>query len=345
MRNRAVLALLLFTAAACSRLPVTDEVTLEPSKYDDTMTVTVTRSFLLNAPDERIRSEVETARAAAVAGTDAWSVRFARLTTPYEERHTMEKTRGVLERVTRAARIPSDDLQHLLADTGITVDVLRGEGWRELRLIPPSTGRATREQREQFETTLDVWSRSVTRYFTAMHHLYRYLDERPHRAQVMFAALLEEKGPDDLPVAVSETEEQVLLDAVRHSMDEISERMDADAAQSVLFSEEADLVFNPFPGRMVVRAPADVLESEGFVRNGTEVTIERVNLLESLAGLEGKWISPDPLAASLRDQNVTSEQLAEAERSSTAIVSSSEVKHAIREQLVRPKMYSVRWRD
>lgn len=345
MRNRAALTLLLFAAAACSRLPVTDEVTLEPSKYDDTMTVTVTRSFLLNAPDERIRSEVETARAAAVAGTDAWSVRFARLTTPYEERHTMEKTRGVLERVTRAARIPSDDLQHLLSDTGITVDVLRGEGWRELRLIPPSAGRATREQRDRFETTLDVWSRSVTRYFTAMHHLYRYLDEHPHRAQVMFAALLEEKGPDNLPVAVSETEEQPLLDAIAHSMDEISERMDADEAQSVLFAEEADLVFNPFPGRVVVRTPADVLESEGFAGKGNEVTIEPVDLFESLAGLEGKWIAPDPLAASLREQNVTSAQLAEAERSSTAIVSSSEVKRAIREQLVRPKMYSVRWRD
>lgn len=257
----------------------------------------------------------------------------------------MEKTRGVLERATRAARIPSDDLQHLLSDTGITVDVLRGEGWRELRLIPPSAGRATREQRDRFETTLDVWSRSVTRYFTAMHHLYRYLDEHPHRAQVMFAALLEEKGPEDLPVAVSETEEQPLLDAIAHSMDEISERMDADEAQSVLFAEEADLVFNPFPGRVVVRTPADVLESEGFAGKGNEVTIEPVDLFESLAGLEGKWIAPDPLAASLREQNVTAVQLAEAERHSTAIVSSSEVKRAIREQLVRPKMYSVRWRD
>lgn len=345
MRNRAVVALLLFLAAACSRLPVTDQVTIEPSKYDDTMTVTVTTAFLLHAQDDRIRNEVETARAAAMSGTDAWSIRFARLTTPYEERHTMEKARGVLERVTRAARIPSDDLQHLLSDTGITVDVLRGEGWRELRLIPPSTGRATREQREQFETTLDVWSRSVTRYFTAMHHLYRYLDANPHRAQVMFAALLEEMGPDDLPIVVLETEEQPLLDAVAHSMDEIGERMDAEEARSMLFAEQADLVFNPFPGRVLIRAPSDVLDSEGFVRKANEVTIEPIDLFESLAGLEGKWISPDPLAALLREENVTSDQLARTRRSSTAIVSTSEVKRAIREQLVRPKMYSVRWRD
>ena len=342
--RRSVLVALLLVFVACTRVPVTDEVTIKPTSDDDTMTVSVTTTFLLSPPNDEVRARVETARAAALSGTDPWSVRFARLRTPDEERLTLEKTRGALERVTRVARIPSDDLQQLLSDTGITVDVLRGEGWRELRLYPGSGGRATREQQAEFERTLEVWSRSVARYFTAMHHLYRYLDEHPHRERVMFAALLEEKGPDGLVPPVSEEEEQPLLDAVTRSMDEITTRMDTEEGRSAAF-ELADLVYNPFPGRIVIQPPGDVLSREGFTGKGNEVTIEPLDLFESLAGLEERWISPDPLAALLREERVTSQQLAEAERRSSALVSAGEVTRAIREQLVRPRTYTVRWRD
>ena len=343
MRRRALLVLL-FVFAACGRMPVTDQVTIEPSSEDETLTVTVTTTFLLSPPNEQARARVEAGRAAALSGTDPWSVRFARLQTPLEERHTVEKTRGALERVTRAARIPADDLQQLFSDTGITVDVLRGEGWRELRLYPGSAGRASREQQRELDATIDAWSRSVTRYFTAMHHLYRYADEHPHRARPLFAAILEEKGADGIVPAVFEEEEQPLVRAVQRSMEEITTRMDTEEGQTAVF-ELADLVFNPFPGRVVIRTPRDVVSSEGFAEKDNEVTIEPVDLFASLAGLEGRWISPDPLAAMLRDEEVTSEQLARAERKSTAIVSSSEVGRAIREQLVRPRTYAVRWRD
>jgi hypothetical protein len=343
VRRRALPALL-FLFAACTRLPVTEVVTIEPSADHDSVTVSVSTSFWLSPPNEQLRERVEEARSAALSGTDAWSVRFGRLHAPLEERLTLEKTRGALERVTRAARIPSDDLQQLFSDTGVTVDVLRGEGWRELRLFPGSSGRATREQQKELEATLDVWSRSVTRYFTAMHHFYRYLDENPERAQVTWAAFLEERGADGLVPPVAE-EEALLIDAVRHSMDEIATRMDVQNGQASILMEQADLVYNPFPGRIVIRVPRDVLMAEGFVQKGNELSIEPVDLFESLAGLEGRWISPDPLAASLRDQQVTSAQMTAAKRKSTAVVNSSEVSRAIREQLVRPKTYVVRWRE
>ena len=342
--RRPILAALLFALAACTRLPVTEEVTIEPSAESESVTVTVSTAFWLSPPTEALRRRVEEARAAALAGTDPWSVRFARLSQPEHERVTMERTRGALERVTRSATIDSDDLQHLFSDTGITVDLLRGEGWRELRLFPGSAGRASREQQKALNTTLDIWSRSVTRYFTAMHHFYRYLDEHPGREQVMWAAFLEERGPDGLVPPVSD-EEAPLLDAVRHSMDQIAERMDTEDGRAALLMEQADLVFNPFPGRVVLRTPRDVLMAEGFKQKGNELTIEPVDLFESLAGLEGRWISPDPLAATLRDQHLTSAQLAEMERKSTAVVNAGEVHRAIREQLVRPKSYVVRWRD
>jgi hypothetical protein len=344
LRNRALLALLIVACTACTQIPVTDEITIEPSGEDDTLTVSVSSSFLMSPQNDELRERADAARAAALSGTDPWSIRFARLSNPMEERHTTEKYRGTLERVTRAVRIPADDLQQLLSDSSITVDVVRGDGWRELRLYPGSGGRATREQRQQFETTLDVWSRSVTRYFTAMHHFYQYLDAHPHREQAMFAALLEEKGPDGLVPPVSEEEEQPLLDAVTRSMDEIATRMDTQQGEAALLLEQADLVFNPFPGRIVIRLPGDVLSSEGFTQKGNEVRIEPVDLFDSLAGLEGRWISPDPLAGMLREEKVTARQLAQARRKSTAVVSSTEVTRALREQLVRPSAYVVRWR-
>lgn len=342
MRRHALLALL-FVFAACTRPPVTDQVTIQPSSEDDTMTVTVQTTFS-TATRAEAQARVDAESAAALSGTDAWSVRFARLQTPETERLTLEKSRGALERVTRTARIPSDDLQQLFSDTGITVDVVQGEGWRELRLYPGSSGRATREQQAELERTLDVWSRSVARYFTAMHHLYRYLDAHPQRERAVLAALLEEKGPDGLVPPVFEEEEQPLLDAVTRSMDEITTRMDSEEGRTAVF-ELADLVYNPFPGRIVIQAPREVLAREGFTGKGNEVTIEPVDLFQSLAGLEGRWISPDPLAAMLRDEKVTSAQLADAERRSAAPVSGSEVTRAIREQLVRPRTYVVRWRD
>jgi len=339
VRRRVLIAVLLLFAA-CRRLPVEDEVTIAPAESGDTITVSVTTDFALDPQDEDARRRVDAARAAALANTDPWSVRFARLDTPLEERHTIEKTRGAVQRVTRTARIPSDDLQHLFSDANITVDYVRGDGWQELRFYPGSDGRATREQREAFETTLQAWSRSVVRYFTAMDHLYDYMERHPQRAETLFAAMLEDK---DAP-PIDEEEERPLIEAVIHSMDEISQRMETAEGRSGIV-ELADLVFNPFPARMVIKTPHDVLSAEGFEQKGkNELTIEPVDLFASLKGLEGRWISPDPLAASLRDSEVTAAQLAAAERKSTSVVSATEVTRAIREQLVRPKAYVVRWR-
>ena len=341
MRSRALLALLLLLCAACGRLPVTDEITIQPSEHDDTLTVTVMTDFWMSPPNDEISARVEAARAAALANTDPWSVRFGRLNAPLEERQTIEKHKGKVRSVTRSARIPSDDLQHLLSDANVTVDFVRGEGWRELRLYPGSEGRATREQRQEFEETLGAWSRSVTRYFTAMHHIYSYLDRNPQRAEPVFANMFEDG--EELP-PIDEEEERPLIDAVRRSMLEINERMATDEQQSRVF-ELTDLVFNPFPGRVVVRAPRDILAVEGFEQKGNEVSIEEVDLFASVKGLEGRWISPDPLAASFRDEDITAQQMAEAERRSTAVVSAAEVTRAIREQLTRPRAYVVRWRD
>lgn len=281
--------------------------------------------------------ETEHARAAALSGTDAWSIRFARLPAPEEEHLTYRRQRGTLERVTRSARIPADDLQTLLSDTNITVDVVHGEGWRELAFYPGSGGRATREQQRELEGALATWSESVARYFNAVHRLYSYLQEQPGRDRYVFAALLEENF-EQAPVL---DEEAPLVEAVVDAMAGIAEAMDAQEGRAAHLADVADLVYNPFPARVVVRVPGDVLASDGF---NEDLTIERVDLFAAVSALEGRWISPDPLAALLRDERPAAEQLAEMPRKSQAVVSAGEIAGAIREQLVRPRTYSVRWR-
>jgi hypothetical protein len=331
----------LLLSAACTQMAVHDDLTIEPSQDSYTVTVTAETRFELHPRHDAARARVEAAQAAAIAGTDPWSIRFARLSAPDEERVTYQKSHGALEVVTHSAKIAEDDLQHLLADTNITVDFTHGEGWSELALYPGSGGRATREQQREFDAALEQWSQSVVRYFTAVHHLYSYLNEFPGRERYVFASLVQEH-PEDAPLT---EDERPLVDAVVDAMGNIATQMDAQEGHATTLAEEADLIFNPFPARVTVRVPGDVIATEGFSTKSKALVIEQVDLFKAIAALEGRWITPDPLAAVLREDGPSPEQLAEAPRKSQAVVSSTEIARAIREQLVRPRMYSVRWRD
>jgi hypothetical protein len=309
--------------AACGRPPIRDEVTIQFHEDRDDITVTAETWFDRGRGNERVNA----ARTAAVQGLDDWSVRFARLD-PKSDEVTFARHQGELERVTRRIHIPSDDLQRVFSDTSITVNLVRSDGWQELSLIPGTSSRATREQTRHFNGELRAWSEEVARYFVAIDHLYDYLDENPHRARFVFAALLNEKDAgvleDELP----------LLEAAVNAMERIGERMDATENDAFTFAEEADLIYNPFPARMVIRVPHE-----------KDLVIERVDLFKTIAALEGKWISPDPLAALLKDASPTSEQLAELPRKSASVINPSEIETAIREELVQPRTYSIRWTD
>lgn len=336
MRRR-VAALLAVLVAACSRAPVSDEVTVEVEKNDR---VRVTAQTTFNDAD--IKSEarlriVESARFAALNDNDPWAARFGRVTAEDEE-STFQKHRGQLDRVIRSVRIPQNQIQQVFSDTNITVSILNGPGWSELSFIPGGSIRATREQRKHFDESLDSWSNAVARYFTAVDHLYTYMDLNPHRAADLFHALVGKGEP-----ALIADEERTFVDAVTSAMEEIATRMDREQEDgAATFGEEADLVYNAFPARITVRVPGDVLASEGF---GKELVIEPIDLLKVITSLEGKWISPDPLAVLLREEEPQVDGLARTPRMSTPMVRGKDVADAIREQLARPKNYVVRWRD
>jgi hypothetical protein len=335
--HRRLAVLLAVLVAACSRAPVSDEVTVEVEKNDR---VRVTAQTTFNASD--IKSEarmriVEAARFAALSGNDPWAARFGRVTAEDEE-VAFQKHRGELDRMTRSVRIPQVQLQQVFSDTNITVSILNGPGWSELSFIPGGSIRATREQRKHFDESLDSWSNAVARYFTAVDHLYTYLDLNPHRATDLFAAVLGKSDP-----ALLTDEERPFVEGVTGAMEEIATRMDHEQeGGATTFGEEADLVYNAFPARITVRVPGDVISTDGF---GKELVIEPIDLLKIITSLEGKWISPDPLAVLLREDDPQVDGLARAPRMSTKMVHGKDVADAIREQLARPKNYVVRWRE
>jgi hypothetical protein len=342
MARRVALLLLLLPLLflpACTPPPVSDEVTVEFTA-GDAVVVTAETTFTLKPQNEQARTRVESARSAAETETDPWAVRFASLT-PESDRVTFQHDHGTLERVTRSVRIPSRDLQHVFSDAHITVNVLQGEGWRELEFYPGTSVRATREQQRHFDENLVEWSALVARYYGSVDLLYHYMDQNPARAQDLFRALLEQRD-EAVPGPVLLEIEEPLVEDVRSAMEAVATRMDEDQGRADTFAEEADLIFNPFPARLTIKMPKEVLSMTGFSK---ELTIEPVNLFDAITGLEGRWISPDPLAALLRDQEPSPPQLARQERQSTSSVQPSQVAEAIRGQLARPKTYVVRWRD
>lgn len=343
MRKRVAAAALLL-AAACVRPPVQEQVTIEFAD-DDTVVLTAQTNVETSASSsDAAKARAEAMRTALASGTDPWTLRFARLS-PQTETQTLRKSRGVLGHVSRSVRIPTADLQQAFSDLNITVTVVEGEGWRELTLYPGTSARASREQLMHFYGELRRWSDDVAQYYGAIARLYAYMDRQPHRAEPLFAALLSERGIDGVIPAVAE-DEQPLVENVVREMDRIAVRMDELDAQAVTFAEEADLVFNAFPARMVVRLPGEVLTFTGFTKEQDDrLVIEPVDLFASLGKLEGKWIHPDPLAAVLRDEEPSAAKLAAEERKFPKFVESNDISEAIRAELTRVPSYAVRWRN
>lgn len=337
---RRLALLLLALLAACAQPPVRDAVTIDFDENDDQVLVTAETSFDATPRTDAALARANEAREAALHGIDPWAVRFARMKAD-RERTILDRNQGTLDRVTHSIRIPARDLQGVFSDTNITVHVLRGEGWSELSFYPGSSIRATREQNEHFTQALDTWSAAVARYYTAIHYLYLYIDDNPPRAEHLFAAILGETSEDGIEPVVLE-EEQPLVDEVLRTMDDIAARMDEDDGTAATFAEEADLIFNPFPARIVVKVPGEVLGTQGF---GEDLTIEPIDLFATVSALQGRWISPDPLAALLRDETPKAADLAIQPRRSAVNLRPSDIAEAIRAELERPKTYVVRWRD
>jgi hypothetical protein len=172
--------------------------------------------------------------------------------------------------------------------------------------------------------------------------MYGYMNEHSARATEIFAALFRDE--DDTQPSLITDEEHDLIIALRKALNALTEDDDTEQLEA-----EADLVYNPLPARIVVRVPGEPLLVEGFaLGRDKELVAEPPSLLEAIASLEGRWVTPDPLAFSIRpggggDPASEAALIAAMPRRTAVVVGAIEVSDAIVEKLRPAPRYRVRW--
>lgn len=343
LTRSALAALALFLGACGMRGPVASRVTIAPSDDPNRLAITVTTDIDSHTAGPAMEARVREIRESLLAGRDEWSPRFAAV--PAEaERVLFDRKYGLLRHVEHSATISPDDLQRFFADTGMTLNLTRGEGWTELAIYPGASTRATRTQREHVDKTLAAWSADAARYFNAVDRLYLFLAQHPQRAEGIFDMLL---GDRQRPL---DEEEQALVDTVTDAMDRVTSRLQAEEADAITLDEEFDLVYSPFSAEVAVHTPRDIVQLEHFEKRATDLAvIHRAGILDAMSALEGRWLSPDPLAILLRTGQTDDAKLpspaavAALPRRSTSALTASEVQKAVIDELRPASVYRVRW--
>lgn len=339
-----LLTALLLTTACGIRQPIRHALWIEPAEGGAHTTINLATELVTDGSEsEAVKARVNQTRADILDGRDPWSARFAAVHAD-RERLVLERSRGVLERAERSATIETRELQRFFADTGITIAVTYADGWGELDLYPPASTRATRQQRERVVRALETWSRDAAAYFRAVDQMYSYIDSQPQRAEEMFGALFDDEA------SVTD-EEQAFVVTVSKAMEKIIQDMDAAQSDAFTLDEEFDLVYNAFPAEMNVRTPAPIEHIEGFVRrDARSAFIARRGIFDAIGALEGRWISPDPLAILLRHEHEKKDvpsaaELAALPRRSAPAVTSAEIAEEFRRYFAPQQTYRLRWKD
>ncbi len=253
-------------------------------------------------------ARIEEEREALLAGRDEWSMRFANAD-PESDRVVLQRTHGQLKAVDHIASISPESLQKFFFDTHLTVTFSRREGWAELTIYPGSSERATRQQRQRVD---------------------------------MFGAIFREEK--DRPPRISE-KERPLVDGVRSAID----TMTSNETDTGTIDRDFDFVFNPFPAELKVVVTGDALAVEGFTKMPEHAFVAKMaTALEAVAMLEGRWITPDPLAAAFAaPENAKSEEIAASlaaqPRHAEPVVTASDVASALMEKMRPAPRYRLRW--
>lgn len=338
--KRAILSSAVFLFVASCGTIVHHDLTLTFDDAGERVTIAAATS-IPSTKDSHDRARDDRLREDILAGRDEWSMRFANAN-PESYRVVLDRAHGELIHAERIARIDNADLQKVFFDVAVSAVVTRGDGWAELAIYPGTSTRATRAQREDAEKKLNAYSERAVRYFDAVRMMYGYLNQHPPRAADLFGTLYHEG--EDTPAPVISDEEHDLVTAVRKSIDGLVENDETEQLEA-----EADLVYNPMPARIVVRVPSEPLLVEGFVRGkGGELVAEPPSLLEAIASLEGRWVTPDPLAFALRPDSGTdpvkeAALIAAIPRHAATLVGAIEVGDAIVQKLRPAPRYRVRW--
>jgi len=349
-----LLPLGLLLAVACFEPPVTETIEirfLAPEGIGLTVSVSIADSAGKDG-NRALEERMDETRRSLLEGRDDWSRRIARLE-PALERGSWEKHEGLLARWVRSAAFEDPrGLSDFFADTAIHPRVSEGEGWQELALGTSRPQRATREQQRVVDERLERWCETLAAYYLASAELHAHLAKNPDRARACYGHILESSLSEEEKAALPEPSEaeSAILQPLEEAMGTALEVLDVAAEEAYSLDELSRIVFDPFPGTVVVRLPGPVLEAEGFAMGADgRLVAPPTSLWTALRSLDGRFVAPDPMLAMVahsRDRErgpFDLDRLLARPRHAAAPPSAIDVGRAIRDALAPAPVYRVRW--
>lgn len=289
--------------AGCFEDPVEETVRLEMGPRGTVEVIAVTRlsALHLDADHPRLERRLRQTERMLEEGWDDWPRRFD-AARPAEETVTFRRQEGRLLEVERRAVLTDPAaVNRFFGDrlTAVYAPAPDGRGG-EIAFYPASGTAATGGERQHVERALEAFSGDVAAYLAALAVLHAWLDEHPDQARAAFGFLFR----DFLSSEEADAAEAALSGTARERVQRVDDAMQAIVAifqvppeDAFTLNELARKVYDPFPGRLVVEVPDEVLEVEGFVEREGAWVVPGLDLWGAFAALADRWIAPDPLVA------------------------------------------------
>jgi hypothetical protein len=335
---------------SCFEQPVTESLTLRFLPGDAVVVaVQVTLADEDLFKDNRAaRERIESLRQDLLQGRDDWAKRLEAMN-PAVQRTTLDWKEGTLMSATRRAVVTEPSaLSPFFSSTLIQATVTRREKETEMTLAPAPGGRASRSQREDLASRMDLWLQSISRYLAAGKALYEYLEQNPARSASCLQEVFhgEARGEEEAP-SLSE-QEKSLTQSLRDAMDETLDLFTVPEEEAYSLEELSRLVYDPFPAPITLEVPGKILDSEGFMLAGAQVLkVPELSLWNSLAAESGRWISPDLLQLRLQslkeNRPIDLPALLHQPRKALPPPSPKELRQALEKRLQPAGLYRVRW--
>jgi hypothetical protein len=351
---RALSALFYLALASCFEAPIREELRLRFLPNGAVVATSTVRVADPRDGNPALERRLAEARRELVEGTDSWGARFG-AAAPSAERSFWEKQLGTLRSASRSALIiEPDGLEAFFRDTSlaVTYSVDAERGVADLSIVPGASTRATRRQRAEMKKTLDAWTADVAEYLQAGKDLYAYLDDRPDRARSCFGSLFAERlnEKDAATLSPLSAEEKRKLDRLDSAMERVLAVLAVPEGAAYSPDEVSRLIYDPFPARLTLKLPGDPLSLEGFLPGADgALTAASLGLWDSLRGLEGRWLAPDPVffyveSAQAEGADVDLDTFLAKPRRSQPPSSAGEVRAAIEARLKPAPLYRVSWK-
>lgn len=358
MKNVLIPAVVFVLVTGCFEDPVSEQIELkirEDNLVDVTLTVRVserTQRTDTDEPQTLFERRLEEERSRLLSGADEWSQRFARVN-PGHETLLFEKNRGLLTRVQRRATLTFAEVESLFSATGVTLrlasDDAGDDATQELSIHAGRNPHVSREDERIVNAALDSWSNAAVTYLRALNALYRYIDENPARARVMFEKVLESAIEAEREPELSEGEAKLASD-VDSAIGDLATIFEPGEGETQTLQERSARVYDPFPAALVVHVPGRVLEQQGFGRSGTELLVKPLSLWGAMESLESRFASPDPFVTLLKFHRTEPESREKIDLVRYAaiprrvnVVTAADVKKALEEKLEPVTYYHARW--